>query len=352
MCKRHALEQLPTELLILILFQIPDHNTLQSLVFASPACHQSYLMIRHELLHYIMKRQYGEFLDLSEALVAIRSKGDYMELHKEQAIALLDIRRRSKEINNLAITPESRADEPTSLEEIIDLLHFHKEMHFFLDDYSKNAPRPAWIDPSRWTQMLPLQLSGIEKRRFLRALCRLQILSHIFHKPEEKPDGSYSGHYNQWFQELSDEDAWRLWYGALLPWESEEIGCVWSYLKTKYPPLYPEIIDKDEQPPGAQIECVDDLYQLPRFTEGLASIGPRFLYRVLHATPRIRRDLIFTNASDYPWPWIGYQVAGSWDENIPWVYPADKCNNVATSDELWSVILLSNNPTTAGKGQH
>lgn len=188
------------------MFHISDQYTLRSVVLASPVCHKAYLMVRPDLLYCILKKQYDEQL-LPEAIAAIRSKGLDMENNAEKAIALLDIRRRAQEIGG-------RASEPASLDEIIELLHFHQEIHFFLEDYSQNAPRPAWIDPAQWPTFLPLNLSNSEKRRFLRALCRLQTHAYIFgtrENREDSIDGCSQTSYNRWmYTTLHPTEAWRL----------------------------------------------------------------------------------------------------------------------------------------------
>lgn len=121
---------------------MPDGNTLKSLVLVSPGYHQAYLAVRHELLECLVKRQYSGLLDLAEALTAVRSKGVHFSLQMKNAISLLDNWRRRNEIRELSQSSSNRLDEPNGLEEIIKLLHFHKMLCFFLEDYSINAPRP------------------------------------------------------------------------------------------------------------------------------------------------------------------------------------------------------------------
>ncbi|KAJ5188154.1 hypothetical protein N7491_004479 [Penicillium cf. griseofulvum] len=52
-----TLEALPTELLILILLEIPDLASLKSIVLSSPIFHQAYLAVRQEALCRIVKIQ-------------------------------------------------------------------------------------------------------------------------------------------------------------------------------------------------------------------------------------------------------------------------------------------------------
>ena len=66
-----------------------DGDTLKSIVHASPGYHQAYLVVRQELLECLVKYQYTGFLDMAEALTAVRSKGVL-----ENVVSLLDKWRR------------------------------------------------------------------------------------------------------------------------------------------------------------------------------------------------------------------------------------------------------------------
>lgn len=198
-------------------------------MLASPACHGAYLRVREELLECALCCQYDEILQLPEAIAAIRSKNLHMVDNKEQSIALLDSWRRSEEISTLALTPGPQPDKPTNLEDVIELLNLHKEIDFFLEDYSTNAPRPSWIGPGQWSaEFTPMRLSHAEKRRLARALCRLYLHANIFGNIEiTESDSDWIP--NNWKNTVHDtEDAWRLFFGTLPPWEYEELVCVSS----------------------------------------------------------------------------------------------------------------------------
>lgn len=105
----------------------------------------------------------------------------HFSLKVENVISLLDNWRRRDEVRELSQSSLDRIYQPNGLEEIIKLLHFHKMLCYFLEDYSTNAPRPPWIQPIQWeNECLLLRLSLSEKRRFLRAMCRLQIMKNVF----------------------------------------------------------------------------------------------------------------------------------------------------------------------------
>lgn len=372
-----TLEGLPTELLILILLEIPDLASLKSIVLSSPIFHQAYLTVRQESLCRIVKNQWGVLL--GDAMAATRSRGLLFSSQKHEAIALLDTWRRKEEINNLALTSSNRIDEPGSLEEILHLLYLHKAFHFFLEDYAKNVPQPPWIEHDQWqASIIPIELSQTERHRLLRASCRLQIYANIFGHPE-RPAGEWL--YNDWHHKDEsgslrslNEEAWRLFFGTIPPWEYHEMGCVWTYFTTKFDPIYKEmtaglhdLVEKhmskddwqyqyfeylpaDVAPPWGNMETLQSLEDLPYRSKSLASMGPEFVYRLLHETPLIQRDLVMINAMDtvfssFPPSWL-------WEEDkLPFLYPADR-HAVQNYEQLWSTLPSFEQPNLGWKKMH
>lgn len=233
---------------------------LKSLVLASPTYHRSYLVERIKLLEWHLYDQYGDSLDLAEALTAIRSTGAHFTRQKEDAVALLDRWRRRDEIRKSSHPLPNPLDKARDLEEIIQLLHLHKRLSFFVDDYSMNAPKPPSVSLSQWRdEYLPLVLSGIEKRRLLRALCRFQVLNNMFgdrtrclnwldcdscrgstswqSEKTERPNFFATSRDNRDIM----EQAYRLFYGTMPPWEHEELGCVLGYFESKIKSVFEEI---------------------------------------------------------------------------------------------------------------
>jgi hypothetical protein len=317
-----------------------------------------YLTIRTELLHKLLKEQYGAILDLSEAITAIRSKGLLLEHYEEQAIAVLDNWRRRGEIRQSSSTLTARVAQPDGLEEIIKLLHFHKKLHFFLEDYTINVPRPSWMDPAQWEQELPIKMSDTEKRRFMRALCRLQTHANILGPPEDPP--SPDPRWSRIGNSFENEQAYRLFFGAMPPWEYQEMGCVWSYLMTKYDPVIKKIstdlrdamkdapgqffwdVLGDECPPPAVIDTVEDLKNIPGYTKNLTSFGPDFLYRVLHATKIPQRNMVIGNLTTGNRPFIGIGLV-IWDDRYPFTEPADR-HDVRNFEQFWSTLSPIDQP--------
>lgn len=105
--------------------------------------------MRHQLLESLVQHLHRRFLDLAEALATVRSKGHRCGLDDERVVYLLDLWRRRDDIRELRqVSPSQhrrQLDEPTSLEEIIELLHLHKALCFLRTLLLTS--RPPWIQP-------------------------------------------------------------------------------------------------------------------------------------------------------------------------------------------------------------
>lgn len=338
--------------------------------------------MRQEVLACLVKRQYTGPLDLVEALTAVRSKGVLFGYQTENAISLLDNWRRRSEIRELDQPSSNRLDQPKNLEETIKLLHFHKILSYFLEDYSINAPRPPWIQPMQWeNEHLPLHLSLSEKRRFLRAICRFQTVKNFFGDPiycSKHTDWKYwqlgetdelkdiAKEHGDWFL---TEIAYRLFYGTIPPWEHEEMGGVFNYLISKVNAIYKEIADDlrqlskdtpceffwdilpiEQRPPsGCEIETERDLVHFPQQFKGLAGLGPEFLYHILHKNRLSRRNTLCENVRAF-WsgPFIGLKIGLSWDHKFPFTDPADR-HESSNFEHFWSTLSCLDLPTLGWK---
>ncbi|CAG8057669.1 unnamed protein product [Penicillium olsonii] len=346
------LEGLPTELKIHILWQIPVIEDLKSLVLASPGYHRAYLLVRYHLLEWHANQQLGEELDLAEALTAVRSKGIQFTTRRESAIALLDTWRRRDEIRGSSQSHQLpyRLDKPTHLEGIINLLHFQK--------------------------------------RILRALCRLQILKNIFGDPIhcfQYPNCDSCSCTDHWRKRegtkkvrrsheprnhQDDEYAFRLFYGTMPPWEYEEMGCVYSYFREKDELLgkeigrdlrqlsestpcefYSDILPVEERPPpGSTIHSDISFILFPdQDAEGLAGLGPEFLYRLFHVDRLTRRNIVCRNTRKiWHGPFIGYKISLSWEYRFPLIEPADRHDRPGF-EQFWSSLPAIEQPTPEWK---
>lgn len=239
------------------------------------------------------------------------------------------------------------------------------------------------------TTCIPLRLSTVEKRRFLRALCRLQILSNIFGdeiRCVNYPlcDSCSNQRVWQWGETTEPVPfsmartnheviayAYRLFHGTIPPWEYEEMGSVLGYLRAKFASVSEEIrhdlrrlcrntpceyfcdiIPEEERPPsGGEIEIESDLINFDRQFPGLAGFGPEFLYRILHMDRLARRNLVCVNSrSTWKGPFIGLKLSFyvSWDDIFPFIEPADQHDRPGF-EQFWSSLPSIDQPNWVWK---
>lgn len=135
------------------------------------------------------------------------------------------------------------------MDEILHLFYLHKVFNFFLENYAKglpplypkHAPPPSGMENANsrgeisWeTSVLPIELSHTEKHRLLRALCRLQIYANIFGQPEchwgeEWLPNDWASKEETDSSKPATEEAWRVFFGTIPPWEYHEMACVWAH---------------------------------------------------------------------------------------------------------------------------
>ncbi|KAE8356869.1 hypothetical protein BDV28DRAFT_126328 [Aspergillus coremiiformis] len=291
-----ALESLPTELRILILQQLPDIQSLQSLVDASPVYYNTYALSKKNLLQEILQRQYG-LMDLTEPMAAIRSQGLHADIpaNKDDIVTLLDRRRRPAEL------PGSE-NVPATMEECRQLAHLYRQLESLLHRYCTPGEQPRPDSPSQ-----------TEKARILRALCRLQTYCNIFGAREWSDQPSSQRRSSTWYRNFGLHEMWSLIFATMPPWEVEEFGCLWVFLQQQYTAIFAEIAQefpRNSHQWQALRPTVDGRELFPSvdgdgsdgndyndYRNHLVSLGPTFLCTVLHQpTYEARRNLIACNA--------------------------------------------------------
>ncbi|KAF7594658.1 hypothetical protein BBP40_008749 [Aspergillus hancockii] len=313
-----ALENLPTELRMLILQQLPDIQSLKSLVHASPIYYSTYAVSKKTLLHEILQRQYG-FVDLAEPMAAIRSQGLHADVpaNKDEIVSLLDRRRRHDEL------PRSE-NAPTNLDECFQLSHLYSQLDFLTQRYCTQSSCPPGITQEKWDQNRPINPSKTEKARILRALCRLQTYCNIFGAREwddfqNEPSSSSTRpspskrRSSTWYRNFQLHEMWSLIFGTMPPWEVEEFGCLWVFIQQQYTHIFTEIAQEFPRNSHEWQELrptVDAMELFPSvdgdgsdgndyndYRNHLVSLGPCFLHKVLlQPTYKARRNLIACNA--------------------------------------------------------
>lgn len=244
-------ESIPTELRIQVLHGL-DRPSLHNAVCASPTYHQTYRLARRALLHDLVSSQYGP-VDLAEAIAAVRSEGLYADVssNKQKIIALLDRRRRHQELNSSH--KDTLAGAPASIEESIQLLDLYRKLDTIVEAYCQRAPCPPWMDRDTWKQQcLPLQLSQIERARIVRALCRLQTYFNIVGAREWTPECEQETfspsmtppsfrRSTTWYRNFTSNEIWNLVFASIPPWEVEEFGSLWIFIRDQYQGMFDQI---------------------------------------------------------------------------------------------------------------
>ncbi|KAE8365305.1 hypothetical protein BDV27DRAFT_127083 [Aspergillus caelatus] len=315
-----ALESLPTELRILIIQQLPDVQSLKSLVHASPIYYNTYALSKKKLLHDILQRQYG-LVDLAEPMAALRSQGLHADVpaNRNEIVTLLDRRRRQGEL------PVSE-NAPADMEECLQLSHFYRQLEYLLNVYCSQASCPPGVSQETWEQNRPINPSNTEKARILRALCRLQTYCNIFgarewseeqHHTTDVSSPSQSRFFKRrsssWYRNFNLHEMWSMIFGTMPPWEVEEFGCLWVFLQQQYTEIFSEIAQefpRNSHEWQSLRPTVDGMELFPSvdgdgsdgndyndYRNHLVSLGPSFLYKVLRQPSyEARRNLIACNA--------------------------------------------------------
>lgn len=292
-------------------------------------------------------------MDITEAIAAVRSRKFHgtRRSDREKIIALLDDRRRNKEIRCLG--KRSRAtqplpDQPVDLNEVRDLLRLHEIAIWFLNDYSQNAPCPFWIDGISWsTHILPLKLSKNEKKRYYRAFYRLQTFCNLFGNIENPVDGPNSSNWLSWNhgkQAFTEEEIWKFFFGTFAPWECEEFAGLWRYCHHRNGEVYAKVTNDLEQYgpnengdlpaglkaivlPSCSLLDTDDLRMYrSHYRQALASFGPIFLYKLLRDDDfTTQRNMLYANSCGGP-PYYPQSLQRDYETVYPLIYPADRFN--------------------------
>jgi hypothetical protein len=243
----NTLDGVPVELKLCILQQIPDLQSIHALTRASFKYFQTYTQFRSQVLYDLLRRQYNDEVDITEVVVAMRSEGVIAEdiRNHDKIIDLLDCRRRGPKESR----QKFRADSFTT-DEITKMMKIHEAAVYFLEDYAATLPAPSWWDHKARKWEPPIKFSHTERARFFRAFYRFQTWCHIFGQPEygclssatSFSAGPQRPPENEWTDRtFTLEQAWRLIWGTIPPWEIEEVGSLLDYFLSKYIHVFQEI---------------------------------------------------------------------------------------------------------------
>lgn len=247
-------EGIPTELRIAILLRISELNSFYNLILASPAYYQTYLCAQTSILRSLIFWQYRH-VHITEAVAAISTEG--LPAHDERNVDIVEDLLNQRRIN-LNLTNESLLLklQPTPAEDYIELFQLYREFHYVLQLFCRTAPCPPWMESNKWqNEVLPLQLSDVEKARVLRALYRLQTYCNVYgpnvqydpnppkrKKPVMSRDTDKQPMTRRW-RIVDYPEMWRTLFSTMPPWELDELICIWKWARTPYVGIFAEIAD-------------------------------------------------------------------------------------------------------------
>lgn len=358
-----------------MLEELPDICSLHNLLHASPVYRRTYLRSRKTVLHQLVSKAYGP-VDLADPLAAVESDGLHAEVeaNKPDIIAVLDRRRRYARRDRLL--PESQS---------IPLLQLYDRLTPVLRACCARAPNALDVPGSSE------RLSAVEKARILRALCRLQTYCNIF-GVREWVDPMLAGDLLQgssttWHRHFTIDEMWSLFFRTMPPWEIEEFGSVWTFVRQMFQDLFAgigrefprnspqwrdlrpasmpmdpgELYGSDDPGVYPVLYCLfgqdkltnspddeyDDDESYDDYCNHLVALGPCFLSKVLsQPSESNRRRLLASNSVTAKSSFMDLVSVVS--SHQPLIYPADKYEAPNVASTL-STLPVMEQPTTAWK---
>lgn len=291
-----GLESLHPELQVMVMLQIPEINTLYSLIRASPRFFQVFSSNKERIISALAVVQFhpDAFID---ALDAIRASQIENVLSREPILQYLDA----------FMTDESFKTPILPLSTALPLCEMGVHISYFINDFKLRAiPILAQVGKPQsisQEQILYSSLSVKEAERLERAFCRFETFRHLF--SGEK--------YNQTpFTALEQA---HLFLEEFNRWEIEEIACVRDYLIRRLNGIFDLVEDEFvEMNVGATVGLADrehweDMF-VPRqinwfstsakhyhhwYMEYILARGLPFLRQVFQSTGQERMQLVTSN---------------------------------------------------------
>ena len=230
---------LPIEVRSTILGFVTDLDTLHNLVLSSSLYHEAYVSARGSILSLVLRNRYSIPL-IGEALLVIRSENLYPRAptkpeRRDKVIALLDQYRRDRQIHELSPTQSDVMNHyflnfPLSPLEILRVARFLYRTEAFVNEISADLWPRALVDPNKCSN--GLELSPMERVRFLRAACRFQTFCTLFGAKELSSKKNYEE--GTFSEDFGYDEVHSLFFLLFPPWEFEEIACIHDYLMDKY----------------------------------------------------------------------------------------------------------------------
>ncbi|KAI0142922.1 hypothetical protein GGR57DRAFT_484827 [Xylariaceae sp. FL1272] len=269
------LENLPSEMRLQILLQMPDLQTLRSLVHASPRMHKDYTGTydRPKILAACLQREINDYF--SDAYAVLMSQSCEIGQRVDAHIVEKFLCQKYKSWNDM---PVSHFDEPYALpdgvhslrlEQQLWLYTFHLHLvrpltfrycHWALDNIKKavnatdteqteykdgstttSQDHPPFTPGAKRHSPCDILLSRSEQIRIHRAFYRTQVFNQLWGQSlEEGNPESYRGVH---WGDYSSHDVNYEFFGLFEPWEADAIASIDLFLRDQYTAIFAEIRD-------------------------------------------------------------------------------------------------------------
>ncbi|KAI0838392.1 hypothetical protein F5Y06DRAFT_45441 [Hypoxylon sp. FL0890] len=221
---RACLDNMPVELLNLVLCSLRSPLELNSIIHASSVCYRVFRRSRTVILSQVIRNAFGDALpDALGALYALDAM-DTWGVFPETGYIDID--------TFLERYHSGVLDFPGDFENLAHLSQIWLRTDSFVSDYSNRAllsmhgekpPRlPVWAHPADSKLRDKVPVSATESTRLQRAFLRFDIFCICF--PEDHAVRI------MWYELLQRRKRNRLFFGSLYLWEIEELCCVHQYL--------------------------------------------------------------------------------------------------------------------------
>lgn len=239
-----SLEGIAVEIQQAILHQMPDLQTLQALISASPSYLRAYESQRHSILSSILLRDIHpdvlfDALAIIDALKLPRNYDDYVPQLKA-FVEQYKITRTSLHVALEALEPSTKET----------LWEFHQSVIDVTKDFCDHTLSTHPV--TRHGLSDHRSLSPHEVRRIHRAFYRYELFTVLFREPDfyleeqnerrrnRNPDRVRLALQRNSIRSLDTQDKSFLFLALFKAWEVEEIACVRDYITRRYDELYKE----------------------------------------------------------------------------------------------------------------
>ena len=249
--QRASLEGIAVEIQQAILHQMPDLQTLQALISASPSYFRAYQSQRHSVLSNTLLRDIHpdvlfDVLAIVDALKLPRNYDDHVPQLKV-FIEQYKVASTSLDVALMQLEPSTKET----------LSECHLSVHDVTKDFYDCALSTHPVTGCRLNRRI--SLSPNEVRRIHRAFYRYELFTVLFREPDFYLEEQTERHRDRdpgrirlalerdSIRSLDTKDKSFLFFALFKAWEAEEIACMRDYITHRYDELYKECKSESQE---------------------------------------------------------------------------------------------------------